>query len=120
MCLSKNFRLWEFVCPCCGRNHIVRPLVLALQELRDLANAPITVTSGIRCERWNEKCGGAEKSQHLYGRAADIVIRDLHPVEMETLAEKVTKFRQGGIGVYPNRGFLHVDVRPNGPARWTG
>ena len=118
--MTKNFRLSEFVCPCCGRDNVARRLVLALQELRDLAGVPITITSGIRCERWNEKVGGSERSQHLYGRAVDIVIRDLHPVEMETLAEKITKFRQGGIGVYPDRGFIHVDVRLNGPARWKG
>ena len=111
MYVTKSFRFREFACPCCGSDHVSRRLVHALQELRDMANAPITITSGVRCERWNEKVGGSERSQHLCGKAADIVIRDLHPLEMETLAEKVTKFRQGGIGVYPSRGFIHVDVR---------
>ena len=120
MYITKNFRLDEFECPCCGGNHISRRLVHALQELRDLAGAPITVTSGLRCEAYNESVGGAEQSQHLYGRAADIVIQGLHPVEMERLAEKVTRLRTGGIGVYPHNGFIHVDVRLNGPARWTG
>jgi len=36
---------------------------------------------------------------------------------MYELAERVTAFREGGIGVYPERGFIHVDIR-EGRARW--
>ena len=95
-------------------------LVYALEELRALAGKPIYITSGKRCDNWNEMVGGAPRSQHLYGMAADIVIPGLHPIEMETLATKVWRFRQGGIGVYPSRGYIHVDIRPGGNARWTG
>ena len=118
--LSPHFRIGEFVCPCCGDDRISARLVAALEELREIADAPIHVTSGVRCEKYNMNVGGSPISMHLIGDAADIVIEKLHPYEMELLAEKVAKIRMGGIGVYPNNGFIHVDVRLTGPARWTG
>jgi hypothetical protein len=41
----------------------------------------------------------------------------MSPAEMYRLAEDVEAFRNGGIGVYPDKGFIHVDVR-DGRARW--
>lgn len=43
-----------------------------LDPLREAWGAPIVVTSGYRCEKLNKAVGGAKKSQHLYGQAADI------------------------------------------------
>jgi len=43
-----------------------------LQPLRDKLSKPIIVTSGYRCKRLNDLIGGAAKSQHLIGQAADI------------------------------------------------
>jgi len=115
--LSRNFSKHEFTCRCCGRIEINPRLVDALQELRDLAGLPVGVTSGYRCPDHNRAVGGAKQSQHLLGNAADIVVKGRSVAEMHTLAEQVPAFRDGGIGVYPEQGFIHVDVR-DGRARW--
>ena len=115
--LSKNFSQHEFACRCCGRTEINQRLVDALQELRDLADLPVRVTSGYRCPEHNRAIGGATQSQHLLGTAADISVRGMTPAQMYRLAEGVEAFRNGGIGVYPDKGFIHVDVR-DGRARW--
>lgn len=115
--LSKNFSRHEFACRCCDRAEINQRLVDALQELRDLAGLPVRVTSGYRCSEHNRAIGGATRSQHLLGTAADISVRGMTPTEMYRLAEDVEAFRNGGIGVYPDKGFIHVDVR-DGRARW--
>ena len=33
----------------------------------------MTITSGIRCQRWNTICGGATFSRHMTGKAIDFV-----------------------------------------------
>jgi len=115
--LSKNFSRHEFACRCCGRAEINQRLVDALQELRDLACELVRISSGYRCPEHNQAIGGATRSQHLLGTAADIAVRGLTPAAMFSLAEEVEAFRNGGIGVYPDKGFIHVDVR-DGRARW--
>ncbi|MBO4607566.1 MAG: peptidase M15 [Prevotella sp.] len=43
-----------------------------LDPLREVWQQPIIVTSGYRCSRLNAAVGGAVKSQHCLGQAADI------------------------------------------------
>ena len=43
-----------------------------LDPLREAWGAPIGVNSGYRCYTLNQMVGGAKKSQHLSGKAADI------------------------------------------------
>lgn len=120
--LRDNFSQWEFECPCCRAFILRDALYDALQELRDIVKIrsgerKIRVESGTRCVRWNKMKGGAKRSQHLTGRAADIVIQGLTPEEMAAFAADVDEFHHGGIGVYPDNGFIHVDVRGR-RARW--
>lgn len=112
--LTKNFSRREFACKCgCGFDDVSRELVEGLQQLRDLAGKPITVTSGCRCPKHNAspKVGGVKNSQHLTGKAADIVIAGMSPRKMAELAEQITAFQKGAIITYVKRGFIHVDVR---------
>jgi len=101
--LTRNFSRSEFACPCCGRADVDMRLVEALQELRDLAGVPVRVNSGFRCEKHNREVGGARRSRHLLGEAADIVVKGLTPERMYRLAEQVEAFRNGGIGLYPQQ-----------------
>lgn len=82
----------------------------------------VAVNSWYRSPAYNKKIGGATASQHVFGRATDIVLtvdgKKLHPAMTAKLAERVRGFRNGGIGTYKT--FTHVDHRPDGPARWTG
>ena len=112
--LSPNFTLAEFACRCCGGVKIDPELVRKLQQLRDRIGKPISITSGYRCPVHNQAVGGAAQSQHMYGTAADIVVKGLAPA---TVADHAEAVGFGGIGRYA--GFIHVDVRAQ-KARWNG
>lgn len=47
-----------------------------LDPARELLGKPITVSSGYRCKKLNEKVGGSNTSQHVKGEAADIQTYD--------------------------------------------
>ena len=58
-------------------NGVVRANLTALvanllDPLREVYGKPIIVTSGYRCVKLNRAVGGAAKSQHTQGQAADI------------------------------------------------
>jgi uncharacterized protein YcbK (DUF882 family) len=77
-------------------------------------NAPTVVLSGYRCETHNKNVGGAKKSKHLKGIAADIAVKDVHPHLVHAYLAKILKGK-GGLGKFST--FTHVDVRGT-PARW--
>jgi uncharacterized protein YcbK (DUF882 family) len=113
--LTKDFSRWEFECPCgCGFDTVDHALVTLLQELRNDLGARITINSGCRCDSHNDSVGGSENSQHLYGRAADIVVDGLAADIVYGLLD--TEEAASGLGSYD--GWTHVDTRSNGPARW--
>lgn len=93
-------------------------LLTSLDQLRELTQKPIHVTSGFRSE------GSTKDSQHKYGRAVDVICPGMDLFEFYLLAERVGF---NGIGVYPHWhwnasqvGGLHLDVRPGERARWMG
>lgn len=93
---------------------ISQELAALLQKIRDHFGKPMEICSGYRSLAYNKKVGGAEKSQHLIGMAADIAIAGVSPLEIAQYAEFLQP-ASGGIGVYQT--FTHVDVRA-GRARW--
>ena len=66
--------LWRLQClPPAGVEDAMRRLARrTLQPLRDLFGWPILVNSGYRCLELNRRIGGAQRSQHCRGEAADI------------------------------------------------
>lgn len=78
------------------------------------------VAGGQRCEKWNDLRGGASKSQHLDGEAADIygkVYGVEDSVVRQTVEDVALKLNtKGGVG-YGARYIVHVDIRGT-KARW--
>lgn len=118
--LSAHFSKKEFACKCgCGFDTPDPKLIEALEDLRSRLDVPLTINSACRCEKHNKAEGGSPKSQHLLGKAADVRVPPGHSVDSVAFhAENIEAFRKGGIGKYPRSGFVHLDVRSNGPARW--
>ena len=114
---TDHFSEWEFACSCCGACEMDLDHVMALEALRVLAGCSIRVNSGYRCAIHNKRVGGAPYSQHLCGLASDIVITKKSVLEMLALAEQIPAFKNGGIGIYPQKRFVHVDNR-DVRARW--
>ena len=105
--IMPNFNLREFQCPCCHCVLLNRRLAAALQRLRDQLSAPIMLTSGYRCAAHNKAVGGAEKSLHRLGLAADVIVADERQAEFCALARKAGFLRALA---YPDRGFVHLEV----------
>lgn len=90
-----------------------------LLTLREAIGRPIIISSGYRCPAYNKYVGGAPKSQHMLGTAADIMVRGYTSEQLIELVEELDLFT--GRGLYPTRGFAHVDVRRGLfglPTRW--
>ena len=115
--VSANFKVKEFACKDGSDPVLISPeLVAILQKIRTHFGKPVTINSAYRTPAHNKREGGAIYSQHLYGMAADIVVKG---VAAKTVAAYVDKImpNSGGIGIYNT--FVHVDVRAD-KSRWNG
>lgn len=107
-----NFRVKEFACKDGSDEVLVSvELVNLLQLMRDCVKQPIIINSGYRTASYNSKVGGASRSQHLLGKAADIVVGTGHANPANSLKVAILASQLGfrGIGTYKT--FTHVDVR---------
>lgn len=117
--LSKHFTREELACPCCGVCNVDATLLIAAEELREIVKRPLVSTSCFRCEKHNAKVGGAKASEHPLGRAMDLKTpKGMDIVDFYAVVCKVPAFAKSGIGLYPQEGFIHVDVKRPKPARW--
>jgi uncharacterized protein YcbK (DUF882 family) len=111
------FKRSEFLCKCgdCGFDTVDFETLHLCNEIRDFEGAPVVVTSGCRCAAHNAKIHGAMSSQHLLGRAADLAVSQPELTYKWLCRQYPNKY---GFGLYDKKGFVHVDTRTNGPARW--
>ncbi len=107
--VSTNFNSKEFDCHgknCCDVTLIDESLVTNLQKIRDHFGAAVVINSGYRCKKHNKSVGGASKSKHLDGMAADITVKGIKPIEVAQFCESIGI---KGIGLY---GWgCHIDTR---------
>jgi hypothetical protein len=87
-------------------------LVAILVQLHAVYGRPIQLVSG---HRTVNTIGTKRTSQHTLGRAADIRVPG---VSIEELKRVAIKFGARGIGLYPEKGFVHVDVREKSRYNW--
>ena len=69
---TKNFKVSEFACKCCGENHIDQRVINMAQVIRDELGVPVRVNCGYRCPKHNAEVGGVKGSWHTKGCAADL------------------------------------------------
>ena len=117
--LSTHFKVKEFACKDGSDAVLIAPrLVMVLQSIRSRFGAAVTINSGYRTPQYNAKVGGVTDSQHCYGTAADIVVRGKTPAAVAAYARQIMP-DWGGVGVYSQKGFTHIDVRET-RADWNG
>ena len=124
MKLTKNFSKSEFECKC-GNCEIpkevlpnIQKLANQLQVLRTATEQPIRINSAYRCLKHNRNIGSNDSSQHVLGKAADIVIKGQIPEQTANLIESLISngdILQGGLGKYNT--FTHYDIGHNGRKR---
>ena len=123
MILTKNFSKSEFDCKCGCKMPLdvlenVKELAESLQIIRNKLRKSIKVNSGYRCTEHNRNVGGSPNSQHLLGKASDIVISGKKPSETYDFINKLMgldMIKVGGLGKYNT--FTHYDIRGYN-ARW--
>lgn len=107
------YRRNEFKCKCedCkkGRSFctVDFELLEVLVDVRLHFNKPVKLNSVCRCKEHNEFIGGAEKSFHLFGLAADIEVVGVPAWKVAKYLDKKYP-KKYGIGLHKN--FVHVDV----------
>lgn len=113
-----NFQRWEFRCPCgkCG-GYPVEPdfrLVKVLQQIRNHFNKPLNITSGIRCQTFNDSLVGSTKnSAHTKGKASDFYVQGVNTKTLLAYCQELKK--QGIIAyTYTNNtnmaGAVHINI----------
>lgn len=114
--LSPYFRLVEFASRDGADEVLVHPALVqsVLDPVRLHFGSPVHISSGYRSPAHNRRIGGARNSRHVYGMAADIVVRGVSPADVHAFIETLDP---GGLGRYGS--FTHVDVQGTG-RRWVG
>ena len=114
--MSKHFGVHETACKCgCGFDEQNEELYAILDVLRDDFDTPVIITSGNRCAAYNRAEGGARYSQHIFGRAVDMKVKGIPPLEVYAYLDERFPTSKG-LGLYHNR--VHFDVRKK-LSRWT-
>lgn len=132
--LTKHFHVSEFDCndgtkvPVEYHEQLRRLCEWFLEPMRKKFGS-CNVHSGYRHRAYNDAIGGARFSFHVYtdrkssdGVAADVSFEKGSVAEWVRYAKWLrfkNRKRQGGIGNYPQGGFIHIDTRDY-KADWNG
>ena len=128
---SEHFSLEEFRCrdgtDCPERfRGNLQMLMDSLEVLRvELGGQPITINSGYRTPSYNKKIGGASRSRHMVGMAADLRVQGQSAQGVYDTVERLQRdgrVHAGGLHAYQytddsSCDFVHYDVRGR-KARW--
>lgn len=109
----KHFDKSEFACKCGGKyckGYPVEPqlkLIRVADAIREKADKPAIVTSGIRCTRHNANVGGVSNSRHLSGKAMDFRIEGW---SSDKLLAEVKKYSEIRYAYAIDSQHVHMDI----------
>lgn len=108
-----HFTPAEISCKHCGEMYLDTASMDALERLRASWGQAIILNSAHRCVTHNKAVDGTPNSQHL-----KIAFDCRCPKDQQAaFANAARGAGFGGIGYYPNRGFVHIDIVPRKPWR---
>lgn len=125
MKLTEHFKLEDFSCrdgtpyPWPWIEERLRPLCNALEIVRTITGRPMIITSGYRTEGYNRKVGGATKSRHKEGLAADFKLEGITPRKLFPILDRFQRtgiLPKGGLHAYAT--FTHIDIAGDKIRRW--
>ncbi|MGM9568003.1 MAG: D-Ala-D-Ala carboxypeptidase family metallohydrolase [Clostridia bacterium] len=116
--ISPHFTLAEMACKD-GSDKVLysTELMDKLEKLRAYGGFTVHINSGYRTPSYNKKIGGASKSQHTLGTAADIIVKkDGQPVDARLICCLCQDLGFKGIARISWQA-VHVDMRSSGSYR---
>ena len=82
---------------------------MAIWDFEGHFGRKVVMNSGFRDAHYNAKVGGASRSFHTKCMAADFYIPGVPKAQL--IAFAMGNGYVGGLGCYPGRTFIHIDVR---------
>jgi hypothetical protein len=112
--------LKETACKCaCGLN-VTSEFLFKLNEIRSAYGKPIIVLSGARCQAHNKSIGGALKSAHIEGVAADLMRSSALRSFLEANLDRFNVYLEAPSHTgNDDNGWLHVTTRSPGTGKRT-
>lgn len=112
---TKHFTYGEFACRD-GQNDFLYDIQLGiyLENIRKYFGSKIIINSGYRSPSYNRKVGGVGNSLHTKGKAADIYVYGVSPLDVASYCKKIGI---KGVGCYMYSNFVHIDTRST-PFYW--
>lgn len=117
-----NFRKEEFKCGCVkhGLNYcngypseIAYSLVEIMQKIRNHYGKPITISSGVRCKKYNNKLKGSSGvSNHLEGLACDFRFSGMNKNEVIKYLKTLPNYRYSYTNSTNMANGIHITVYP--------
>jgi len=93
----------------CGCGYSVRPeFKKLLNEIREAYGQPISLSSAARCKRHNQSIGGAKRSAHVDGVAADLVRT---PELLKFIQDNLERFNIWMEHPSATKTWIHIDSR---------
>lgn len=103
-----RWQLYALPSPSIEQNII--ELAQRLELVRSFLGAPLRITSWFRPHPYNDFIGGAQRSQHMLGRAVDFVVFDTESDKVRTLLyPKLAEFNLRMENM-PGASWVHVDM----------
>lgn len=111
----RHFDRDEFRCPCprCGGfpTEPKENLVRICDSVREHFDAPMVISSGVRCQAHNDELpGSVSNSRHVQGKAVDFCIRGLPSSIVKVYIDQLVKAGKLRYCYCIDNNFLHMDV----------
>jgi uncharacterized protein YjdB len=113
--LTEHFARSEFACDCGGRYcngfpvEMNMDLVNRMEQMRQILDVPVNVTSGVRCEQRNAEVGGVPNSKHKRGLAVDCYINGMNADKVRLISQTAQQCGMDTIEYYDQL-FVHCEI----------